>query len=68
MEDYEDYLEQDLRLKREVIPGILKYLQDEKIPASLAPKVPDLLSRAIESCNWNLLSDSEFKAYPVKIQ
>ncbi len=63
----DDYLEQELRLEREIIPGILNYLQDEKIPASLAPKVPDLLSRAIELSNWNLLADSDFKSYPVKI-
>ncbi len=63
----DDYLEQELRLEREIIPGILKYLQDEKVPAALATKVPDLLSRAIELSNWNLLADSDFKAYPVKI-
>lgn len=63
-----DYLEQELRLEREIIPGILKYLQNEKVPASLATKVPELLSRAIESCNWNLLAGSDFKSYPVKVQ
>lgn len=57
------YLEQEQRLKCEIVPGILKYLQDEKIPASIAPKVPELLSRAIDSCNWNLLADNEFKFY-----
>ncbi len=61
-----DYLEQELRLEREIIPGILKYLQNEKVSAAFATKVPELLSRAIDSCNWNLLADSDFKSYPVK--
>lgn len=62
--DFDEYLKYEAMLKKEVVPGILQYLQDKEIPASLAPKLPELLERAIAICNQDLLADSSFKAYP----
>lgn len=69
MDDFIDnYTEQAQRLKKEIIPAILELLQDKKVPASLAATVPDLLARAIEWCNLDLLAETSFKVYPVKVQ
>jgi len=63
----DDCTKQILQLRNEVIPGILKYLQDEKIPASMAEMIPEMLSSEINLCNRKLLEDSEFKAYTIQV-
>lgn len=65
MDEYMAYIEQEQRLKKEIIPEILELLQDKKIPASLAATVPELLSKAIEWCNLELSVETDFKAYPI---
>ncbi len=68
MDFYEEYLKYDTMLKKEIVPWILQYLQDKEIPASLDPKLPELLERAIANCNQELLANSSFKAYSVIAQ
>lgn len=63
--DFDEYLKYDTMLRHEIIPGILQYLQDKEIPASMAPRIPELLERAIDECNLGILADSKFKKYPV---
>jgi len=66
--DVYKFREYEKMLKEEIVPGILQYLQDKEIPAALAPRVPELLERAIDNCNHGLLLDSNFKAYSFKVQ